>query len=112
VSPTSEASERQRKAAFKAWETIRRKQAAKTKSESSEISGGAEAKKTAPEIRKAPRMKEVIISQIRIYPKDWKQIGAEIRERARKKSPIASRCGYRALRRRRSMNPVRSTVQE
>jgi hypothetical protein len=83
MSPTPEASERQRKAAFKAWETIRRKRAAKTKNESSEIADVAEANKATPVIRKTPRIREVTINQILTYPKDWKQIGVEIRARAR-----------------------------
>jgi hypothetical protein len=83
MSPTPEASERQRKAAFKAWETIRRKRAAKSKNESSEIAGVAEYKKTAPTTRKTPIMKKAIIGHERIYPKNWKQIVAEIRKRAR-----------------------------
>ena len=49
MSPTPEASERQRKAAFKAWETIRRKasEKAKVKGEASEVAEIAEAKETA-----------------------------------------------------------------
>jgi hypothetical protein len=77
MSPTPEASERARKAAFKAWETIRRKQAAKTKSEPLEVTELVEAEKTSPKTR----IKKV--THLRIYPKDWKQIGIEIRERAR-----------------------------
>jgi hypothetical protein len=46
MSPTPEASERQRKAAFKAWETVRRKQAekAKVKLATSEIGEAVESK--------------------------------------------------------------------
>ncbi len=80
MSPTPEASERARKAAFKAWETIRRKQAAQTKSEPLEVTELVKTEKTSPKTRK-PRIKKV--TQVRIYPKDWKQIGIEIRERAR-----------------------------
>jgi hypothetical protein len=82
MSPTPEASERQRKAAFKAWETIRRKRAAKDKIESSEIQSVAEVKRPSPEMRNPPRAKETKVAPVRIYPKDWKQIVAEIRERA------------------------------
>jgi hypothetical protein len=82
MSPTKEASERQRKAAFKAWETIRRKAADKTKRGNPEI---AEARETALEIGEGVR--EKWSSSIRIkpsdYPKNWKQIVAEIRSRAR-----------------------------
>jgi endonuclease len=64
MSPTPEASERQRKAAFKAWETIRRKQAekAKAKAESSGIAGVAEAKETASELLETAEAKETALS--------------------------------------------------
>jgi len=78
VGPTPEASERQRKAAFKAWET-RRNKAARTKSEPLKVTELAEAEKASPKTRK-PRIEKA--AQVRIYPKDWKQIGIEIRERA------------------------------
>jgi endonuclease len=60
MSPTPEASERQRKAAFKAWETIRRKAAEKTKVKggASEIAEIAEAKETASEIANTADAKE------------------------------------------------------
>lgn len=83
MSPTPEASERQRKAALKAWETIRRKLAAKTKSESSEVADVMEARETALESSETAKVKEATISQARVYPKNWKQIVAETRERAR-----------------------------
>jgi hypothetical protein len=91
VSPTPEVSERQRKAAFKAWETIRRKLAAKTKSESSETAGMAEAKKTGLQRLKTSEMKEATVEKAILagrnpehaYPNNWKQIGIETRERAR-----------------------------
>jgi hypothetical protein len=67
MSPTLEASERQRNAALKAWETIRRKQADK----------GDDAKKT---YTRSPATKAGD------YPKNWKQIVAEIRNRARNES--------------------------
>jgi RecB family endonuclease NucS len=52
MSPTPEASERHRKAAYKAWETIRRKavEKVKVKSETSEIVEIAEAKEAASDI--------------------------------------------------------------
>lgn len=79
MTPIPEASERQRKAAFKAWETMRRKQAATTKSEPLKVTELVEAEKASPGIRK-PRIEKA--AQVRIYPKDWKQIGIEIRGRA------------------------------
>jgi len=84
MSPTPEASERQRRAAFKAWETIRRKKAAKTKSTSSQIANVTEAKEIASEIMETAKP-NAGDSQLRAspYPKDWKQIVAAIRERAR-----------------------------
>src|SRR5258708_23204131 len=82
MSPTREASERQGRAAYKAWETIRRKAAEKVKVKggSSEI---AEVKEIVSENRKTVAAKKVTISKERAYPKNWEQIGAEIRERAR-----------------------------
>lgn len=65
MSPTPEASERQRKAAFKAWETIRRKRGEKAKTENGD---GAR--------RKRNRLKASD------YPENWEQIKAEIRKRA------------------------------
>jgi endonuclease len=64
MTPTPEASERQRKAAFKAWETIRRKAAekAKAKGGASEIAGIAEAKETASEIVETADAKETKFS--------------------------------------------------
>ena len=82
MTPTLEASERQRKAASKAWETIRRKQQAKTKGASSEIADVTEAKEIASEIVGSALPQEVTI-QKPAYPKHWKQIVAEIRCRAR-----------------------------
>src|SRR5437773_816654 len=63
MSPTPEASERQRKAAFKAWETIRRKAAGK------EIQN-----------KRSTSRSRLKASD---YPTNWKKIGAEIRNRAR-----------------------------
>ena len=67
ISPTPEGSERQRKAAYKAWETIRRNEAerAKAKAESPEIAAVAEAKSTASDILKTAEAKEATISQER-----------------------------------------------
>jgi len=85
MSPTPEASERQRKAAYKAWETIRRKAAEKVKAKggSSEIAEVAKGKEIVFEIRKTVAAKKTTISRERAYPESWKQIRAEIRERAR-----------------------------
>jgi hypothetical protein len=68
MNPTPEASERQRKAAFKAWETIRRKRG--------EVANGEATK--AGSARSARREKNA--SE---YPANWKEIGVEIRNRAR-----------------------------
>jgi hypothetical protein len=62
MSSTKDASERQRKAAFKAWETIRR-----NRGENPKAAKGTSARK---------RWKASD------YPKNWKQIVVEIRERA------------------------------
>jgi hypothetical protein len=66
MSPTPEVSERQRKAAFKAWETIRRKQSG---NETPEKHG-----------KKSNKSKTTKISG---YPENWKEIVIEIRNRAR-----------------------------
>lgn len=66
MSPTPEASERQRKAAFKAWETIRRKRGEIAK---------IEATSSGPDLRK----KKWKVSD---YPEDWANIRAEIWKRA------------------------------
>jgi RecB family endonuclease NucS len=65
--PAPEASERQRKAAYKAWETIRRNEAerSKAKGASPEIAEVTEAKGTASEILKTAEAKEATISQER-----------------------------------------------
>jgi len=65
MSPTPEVSGRQRKAAFKAWETIRRKAAEKATAKSPEIAEVAEAKDAASEILKTAQAKEATISQER-----------------------------------------------
>jgi len=65
MNPTKEASERQRKAAFKAWETIHRKKAIVN----------AETTSSETNLRKKWKAND--------YPTDWKKIGAEIRNRAR-----------------------------
>src|ERR1700740_1082055 len=69
MSPTPEVSERQRKAAFKAWETIRRK------GSENEALGSDEKKKRS-------RSRTTKASD---YPENWKQIVAEILNRARNK---------------------------
>jgi hypothetical protein len=76
MSPTPEASERQRKAAFKAWETIRRKQAEQEAKVTSAGIGGV-TKVITSSVRATSRTKK------RGYAKNWKQIVAEIRIRAR-----------------------------
>jgi hypothetical protein len=82
MSPTPEASERARTAAFKAWETIRRNAADKALGGNQET---AEAKETPLAIREG--ISEKRSSSIRMkagdYPKNWKQIVTEIRSRAR-----------------------------
>ena len=67
MSPTPEASERQRKAAFKAWETIRRKQS------------GNE----APEKHAKKKSNKLKATKVSGYPENWKEIVIEIRNRAR-----------------------------
>src|SRR5260370_14381094 len=67
MSPTPEASERQRKAAFKAWETIRRKT-------SGNETPGIDVKKSKS---------RSTATKTSDYPKNWKQIVAEILNRAR-----------------------------
>lgn len=69
MSPTPEASERQRKAAFKAWETIRRK-----------ASGSEE-----PENHAKKEWNKSKAKKTSGYTKNWKQIVVEIRNRARNK---------------------------
>jgi len=66
MSPTPEVSERQRKAAFKAWETIRRK------ASGNEAPGSDEKKKKS-------RSRATKASD---YPENWKQIVAEILNRS------------------------------
>ena len=69
MSPTPEASERQRKAAFKAWETIRRK-----------ASGNETPEKHTKKKSNKPKT-----TKTSGYPEDWKEIVVEIRNRARNK---------------------------
>lgn len=78
MSPTPEVSERQRNAAYKAWETIRRKK--------------AEQAKDAGQVKTRPPATSPSISiRIRLrkkwnaadYPANWKKIGEEIRNRSR-----------------------------
>jgi hypothetical protein len=78
MSPTLEASERQRKAAYKAWKTIRRKAAVKTK-----VKGRNSGIAQITKVMKVVATKKVIINKELAYPKNWKQIRVEIRERAR-----------------------------
>jgi len=59
MSPTPEASERQRKAAFKAWETIRRKQAQKQAEAGAVIE---KASKAASEILETKEAREAQVS--------------------------------------------------
>ena len=80
MSPTPEASERQRKAAFKAWETIRRKKAEAIKPEA----------KPEPELKTKPQV-DIASRSVRPqkkwnainYPASWKEIVAEIRNRSK-----------------------------
>lgn len=64
--PTPESSERARRAAYKAWETIRRKRGDATKAET-----------------KFPTNQRTKKWNARCYPTNWKQIGVEIRTRSR-----------------------------
>jgi len=89
MSPTREASERARKAAFKAWETIRRKAAGK-ETELSTSTVPAPNSLELPETRQIAqpqKQNKQRTSRSKLkpsdYPKDWKEIGAEIRYRAR-----------------------------
>jgi hypothetical protein len=70
MSPTPEASERQRKAAFKAWETIRRK------------ASGNETPKIDKKIDKKKNRSRSAAVKASDYPQNWKQIVAEILNRA------------------------------
>lgn len=72
MSPTAEASERQRKAAYKAWETIRGKRADAAKAEPK-----VTARATVPG---GPARKKWITGH---YPADWRAIGVEIRDRSK-----------------------------
>jgi hypothetical protein len=65
MSPTPEVSERQRKAAFKAWDTMRRKEAENGDGATKKSNRSTAKKKTSD------------------YPENWKQIVAEVRNRAR-----------------------------
>ena len=75
MSPTREASDRQRKAAFTAWETIRRKKAEGAKPETK-----PEAKAKAQAISRTSTRK---IWNMTEYPANWKDVGVEIRNRSR-----------------------------
>ena len=70
MTPRPEASERQRKAAFKAWETIRRK-----KTEGATPEAQADAASRKGRVRKKWKATD--------YPVNWKEIVAEIRNRSR-----------------------------
>src|SRR5256885_17165026 len=74
MSPTPEASERQRKAAYKAWETIRRKKS-ESKGEADE-----ETKKTQSKSLSVGRVKKRNATE---YPANWTEIGVEIRSRSK-----------------------------
>jgi hypothetical protein len=72
MSATPEASKRQRKAAFKAWDTIRRK-----KAEGAQKPNGTNVK--AQRDGTLPRQRAKLTN----YPANWKEIVAEIRSRSR-----------------------------
>jgi hypothetical protein len=72
MTPTQEVSERQRKAAYKAWETIRRKRAA--------VADVPKRKVAAPAV---PERAQKRSWNLRNYPANWNEIGIEIRNRAR-----------------------------
>jgi len=75
MSPTPETSERQRKDAFKAWETIRRKKADGAKPETKPA---AKAKAEGASPRPARKKWNAID-----YPANWRDVGVEIRNRSR-----------------------------
>jgi hypothetical protein len=76
MSPTPEASERQRKAAHKAWDTIRRNN---VESPSSDAKSAAkvEAETGSPMARRRKKWSAAN------YPEHWRELGAEIRTRSR-----------------------------
>lgn len=78
MSPTKEVSERQRAAAFKAWETIRRKKNLQ------QGAGGDLAKRAepVPKVRRS-QQKATGKSKSVEYPATWKEIGVEIRNRSK-----------------------------
>lgn len=72
MSPTPEVSERQRKAAHKAWETIRRNRGELANAEAKLGIAGARARS-----RGAKKWNPSL------YPKNWKEIGIEVRKRSK-----------------------------
>jgi hypothetical protein len=74
MSPTPEASKRQREAAYKAWETIRRKRAQGAQHEA-RLDANIKAVRARSSAKKDRRASD--------YPANWKEIGAEIRNRSR-----------------------------
>jgi hypothetical protein len=77
MSPTPEVSERQRQAAYKAWETIRRK---KVEAGDAETKSGAKPKIQAGVPAKSLTRKKWNPAD---YPANWRNIVAEIRSRSR-----------------------------
>jgi hypothetical protein len=77
MSPTPEVSERQRKAAYKAWETIRRK---KAEGGNPETKPDTKARIQARVPVKGPARKKWNLAD---YPANWTEIVAEIRKRSR-----------------------------
>ena len=78
MSATPEASERQRKAAFKAWDTIRRKKAeGDQKPQKPQKPNGTKVKTQRDGRRPIQR------ARLTTYPANWKEIVAEIRGRSR-----------------------------
>lgn len=80
MSPTPEASARQRKAAFKAWNTIRRKKAEGGQKPEEKPNS---AKARASSDRLPSRQRTIKKLKVTNYPTDWKEIVAEIRSRSR-----------------------------
>jgi len=82
MSPTPEASERQRKAAYKAWETIRSKKGAGVKPEAKSHDKAENLVQTLPETGRATRSTKKWNAGD--YPANWSEIVTEIRSRSRK----------------------------
>jgi len=75
MSPAAQASERQRKAAYKAWETIRRKQA------QAQIANAGAKPDAKPKVKPPRTRKKGMI--LPDYPANWKEIRLKIRNRSR-----------------------------